>query len=113
MTTQKHLRAVNRAIKAAALDEEGIDAPLSELLRDLARKMDRSDGEPSDRLLAAYLSATKDLARSMARRPKTPPVPQEPAPSAAPGGPPALHVVEESPLAKLRRKDRANSAQAS
>lgn len=112
MATQKHLRAVNRAIKAAGLDEEGIDAPLSELLRDLARKMDRSEGEPSDRLLAAYLSATKDLTRSMARRPKSPP-PVEPGPVAAPSGPPALHVVEESPLAKLRRKDRAKATHAS
>lgn len=112
MAAQKHLRAVNRAIRAAGLEEDGIDAPLSELLRDLARKMDRAEGEPSDRLLAAYLSATKDLSRSIARRPR----PKEPEPPVTPpaaASPSGLHAVEESPLAQLRKKDRKQATRAS
>lgn len=108
MAGRKHLIAVNRAIKVAGLDERGLDGPMVELLRDLARRMDSagSDGPPLN-LMRSYLSATKDLARASTRRPR--PEPPEPGPKAAPAaepaaGAPALHIVEESTLDKLRRK---------
>lgn len=77
---------------------------MAELLRDLARKMDRcGDEPPSDRLLAAYLSATKDLRRvtvAAARAKPTAPV----APVVEqPMGP---RAVERSPLDKLRDEKR-------
>lgn len=63
MASRKHLIAVNRAIKAAGLDERGLDAPMIELVRDLARQMDSCDGPAPVRLQGNYLSATKDLSR--------------------------------------------------
>lgn len=64
MASRKHLIAVNRAIKAAGLDERGLDAPMIELVRDLARQMDSCDGPAPVRLQGNYLSATKDLSRA-------------------------------------------------
>jgi len=110
VATRKHLLAVNRAIRASNLDELGLDAPLAELLRDLARLMDRAgeDG-PSSKLLSAYLSATKDL-----RRATSPRSARSRAATAAteagddPESPAPLKLVEESPLDKIRRnKNRA------
>lgn len=112
MATRKHLLAVNRAIRASNLDELGIDAPLAELLRDLARLIDRAgeDG-PSSKLLSAYLSATKDL-----RRATSPRSARSRAATAAtdadddPESPAALKLVEESPLDKIRRNKTARPA---
>ena len=103
MAGRKHLLAVNRAIKSAGLDEKGLDGPIAELLRDLARRMDSAgpDGPPLN-LMRAYLSATKDLQRATSRRPRARPA--ELAPQAAPAASPAkLQIVEENPLERVRR----------
>lgn len=105
MGSRRHLVAVNRAIRAADLDEQGLDAPIVELVRDLARQMDSlgPDG-PSSRLLAAYLSATKDLTRATTRRRAVKPA-EKPAQgsSEAAVSPPSLSIVEENPLDRIRR----------
>lgn len=109
MARRRHLVAVNRSIRAAALDETGIDAALVELLRDFARQMDSAgvDGPPA-RLVSAYLSAQKDLVRAITRnsvrkRPQA-------AASSAPAAPAqALRIVEETTLEKLRKKKRQAS----
>lgn len=105
MGSRRHLVAVNRAIRAADLDEQGLDAPIVEFVRDLARQMDSvgPDG-PSSRLTAAYLSATKDLTRATLRRRAAKPAERAPErPAEAPDGPPALTIVEENPLDRIRR----------
>lgn len=100
---QKHLWAANRSLWAAQLDETGLDASMCEFLRDSARQSDKLglDGV-SARLISAFLSAQKDLARAAARKPRlmAPVVAAEPAP---------LRAVEESPLEKLRRKKASGS----
>lgn len=103
MSSRRHLIAVNRAIRAAGLDERGIDAPLVELLRSLARQMDSAgpDG-PTSRLVAAYLSATKDLTRATSRRAVVRRAPQVEAPSEKP----ILQAVKESDLETLRKEKR-------
>lgn len=109
MPGRKHLIAVNRSIKAAGLDDKGIDAALVELLRDLARRMDNAgaDGPPLN-LYRSYLSATKDLARAGSRKPAPKPR-EEAANESAAQGAPALTIVEETPLEKLRRKKRRSA----
>lgn len=105
LAARKHLLAVNRAIRASNLDEMGLDAPLTELLRDLARQMDRAgeDG-PSSKLLSAYLSATKDLRRAVSPRSvRSRGVPPAPLADEDPESPAPLKLVEESPLDKIRR----------
>lgn len=106
MAVQKHLRAVNKVIRAADLDEDGLDAAIVELARDLARQMDKSiEGGPSARLMASYLSATINLGRAAARnsKVKSPALVAEPEQPVVMTGPVA---VEESPLDKLRREKR-------
>jgi hypothetical protein len=100
---RKHLIAANRSIKAAGLDENGLDASLCEFLRDCARQLDAKgmDGV-SARLISAFLSAQKDVARAAARKP----APKSPEPS-SPGSATQMTgpvAVEESPLDRLRRK---------
>lgn len=106
---RKHLMAVNRGIKAAGLDEHGVDAMLVEFLRDAARQIDEKgmDGVTA-RLISAYLSGQKDLVRAAGRKPvaKAPQVPASVAVEAEPApvvmtGPVA---VEESKLERLRKK---------
>jgi hypothetical protein len=63
---QKHLRAINRAIKAAGHAITETEDGLVETLRTLARQMDDSGENPSTRLTTAYLSAQRDLARLLA-----------------------------------------------
>jgi hypothetical protein len=104
---RKHLMAVNRAIKSANLDTNPLDAPMVELLRDLARKMDAAgkDGPPLN-LMRAYLSATKDLSRASARKP----VAKTPVPESSVSEPVEMTgpvAVEESPLDRLRRKKKS------
>lgn len=107
MAGRKHLIAVNRAIKAAGLDEKGLDAPMIELVRDLARQMDSCDGPAPVRLQGNYLSATKDLGRA-ARAARTARAAAERKEAAAakaqppvPGGKPALQLVEDPPVNPL------------
>ncbi|MGV8912229.1 MAG: hypothetical protein ACOH14_06375 [Rhodoglobus sp.] len=111
LAARKHLMAVNRAIRAANLDELGIDAPLAELLRDLARQMDKAgeDGPPT-RLLASYLSATKDLRRAISpRSARARSVVEVEEPGGDPDSPRALTLVKESPLDQIRKnKSRAH-----
>ena len=104
MAGRKHLVAVNRAIKSANLDEMGLDAPIVELARDLARRLDTfTAGEAPLNLMRSYLSATKDLSRANARKAR--PTSAEPRTSTATASAPAkLHAVEENPLAKARRQ---------
>lgn len=104
--------AVNRALKAGRFDETGIDSPLIELLRTLARQMDAAveadeDG-PSQRLEQAYLAALRTLTHPSRRRlygvgagerPE-----EEDETEKAPLEPPQLTVVGESALDRIRRK---------
>lgn len=61
---QTHIRAVNRTINALGLDRNERYSANVEIARTLARQMDDAAPEPSTRLVAAYLSALKDLQRS-------------------------------------------------
>lgn len=61
---QTHIRAVNRTIRAAGLDNDDRYSAIVEVARTLARQMDESGHEPSTRLVAAYLSALKDINRA-------------------------------------------------
>ncbi|HYH13338.1 MAG TPA: hypothetical protein VD789_13355 [Thermomicrobiales bacterium] len=109
MTGRRHLVAANRSIRAAGLDEQGVDASLCEFLRDAARQIDAKgmDGV-SARLVSAFLSAQKDVARAAARKPVSKPA--EAAPVQAPASPAPLRAVEKTPLQKLRDKQRSRSA---
>jgi hypothetical protein len=69
---QAHIRALNRALKAAGAQLTAQDDALVETLRTLARQMDDAGGNPGTRLTACYLSAQRDLARVLtATRGKT------------------------------------------
>lgn len=108
MASRKHLVAVNRTIKSAGLDENGVDSMLVEFLRDLARRMDSAgpDGPPLN-LVRAYQSAYKDVARASNRTAaRKPPEPPTTTPQQGEGAP-QLHIVEESPLEQLRNKKKA------
>ncbi len=63
MTT--HRAAVETAIAAAGAKLGPTDQPLVELLRILADQVDAAGPDPSTRLSAAYLSALKDLRRTL------------------------------------------------
>ena len=116
MSLGSHFEDVEIAVAAAGLDADGVDRVLVGLLRSLAKKMDAADGEPSDRLLASYLSASKDLMRTVAARAKVaeaaaraaartaPPATAAPS-SPDPTQPPQLRAVEVSPLDQLRHKE--------
>ncbi|ERG63529.1 hypothetical protein L332_03550 [Agrococcus pavilionensis RW1] len=109
MAGRKHLMAVNKAIRAAGLDESGVDAPTIELARDLARKIDAVGAEnASTRLTDAYLSASGRLTRAAARvrseRERAERAASSGRGRAAPpaadegAGAPRLELVEKSPL---------------
>lgn len=67
MASRKHLVAVNRMIRAAELEELGLDAAIVELARDCAREMDAAtEGRPLN-LVRAYQSSLKDLQRAAER----------------------------------------------
>lgn len=107
--SRRHLMAVNKAVRAAGLDEQGLDAPMVELTRDLARQMDAAsvDG-PSARLFAAYLSATKDLSRAAERvaaeKRRGKPASEGGAPEVGADGRAKLQAVEKDPLAAFNEK---------
>jgi hypothetical protein len=63
---QTHIRALNRALKAAGAQLTEQDDALVETLRTLARQMDDAGGNPGTRLTACYLSAQRDLGRLLA-----------------------------------------------
>lgn len=69
---QKHLRAINRAIRGAGETLGDTEQGLIETLRTLARQMDAAGENPSTRLTTAYLSAQRDMARllSTERKPQ-------------------------------------------
>lgn len=112
MTQRTRLEDVEIAVAAAGLEPDGVDAILVGLLRALAHKIDSAgDDGPSDRVLAAYVSAQKDLARTIAARQRAAEVALRRAapssqsePGAGPTEPPKLRAVEESPLDRIRRK---------
>lgn len=62
--TRAHLVALNRTIKALDIEDNPRYAANIELSRTLARQMDQAMPEPGTRLVAAYLSAIKDLQKS-------------------------------------------------
>jgi hypothetical protein len=63
---ERHAKAIEAAIASGKSRLSDDQAPLIELIRVLADQMDAAgtDG-PSSRLAAAYLSALKDLSRSL------------------------------------------------
>jgi hypothetical protein len=114
MASRARLVAVNRVVKAGALDENGVDAAIVAQARDLARMLDKFEDEnPPLNLLRLYDSALTKMQRAVERKltanrgRKS----VEPEADAAPDpdSPPSLKIVEESPLEKLRREkqDRA------
>jgi hypothetical protein len=109
MASRECLVAVNRTIRSAGMDEKGQHAALIDLARNLARRIDRvgADEAPLN-LLRLYDSAVTKLERAAAPKP----VPRagrdegetEASAPVEPSGPPALTIVEESPLARIRRE---------
>lgn len=112
MASRACLVAVNRTIRTAGLDENGVHAALIEFARNLARRMDREGPEDAPlNLLRLYDSAVTKLERAAAPKP-TPRAGRpagEGAVSEAPEltGPPKLEIVEESPLDRVRNRKRA------
>lgn len=109
MASRVCLVAVNRTIRTSGLEEDGPHAALIEHARNLARRMDKvGPDEAPLNLLRLYDSAVTKLERAAA--PKR--VPRsardagetEVTEDAGPVGPPALKIVEESPLARVRRE---------
>lgn len=113
MASRACLVAVNRTIRAAGLDEDGVHAAVIGMARDLARRVDKvGPDEAPLNLLRLYDSALTKLQR--AATPKPAPkavrdageVPAAPEPSS----PPELKIVEESSLEKLRRQKQKRAA---
>lgn len=112
MASRQCLVEVNRTIRAAGLDEDGVHAALIGFARNLARRVDKvGPDEAPLNLLRLYDSAVTKLERAAAPKPvaKAARDAGETASSdeAVPVSPPALKIVEESPLEKLRRELRA------
>lgn len=109
MASRACLVAVNRTIRAAGLDEDGPHAALIDFARNLARRVDKvgADEAPLN-LLRLYDSAVTKLERAAAPKPSPRPGRDEgeteATAGAEPAGPPALKIVEESPLARVRRQ---------
>lgn len=117
MASRNYLVDVNRVVRAGGLDEEGVDAAAVRLARDLARRVDKvgADDAPLN-LLRLFQSAMKDLQRAVDRiaAAKSTRDPGEKAAGdvveeSAPLSPPALKIIEESPLEKLRKKKAAGA----
>lgn len=112
MASRARLVAVNRAVRAGDLDENGVDAAIVDQARNLARMLDAVDGTtPPLNLLRLYDSALTKLQRAVERNltAKRGRKSVEPEASDAPDpeSPPSLTIVEESPLEKLRREKSA------
>jgi len=69
VATRRHRNAVTRMLRASGLLKVPEEAPLIELLKDLAAEMDAGGGA---RTRADYLSALKDVRRVLAAAPGTP-----------------------------------------
>jgi hypothetical protein len=109
MASRQCLVEVNRTIRAAGLDEDGVHAALIGMARNLARRVDKvGPDEAPLNLLRLYDSAITKLERAAAPKPVPKPARDagetEAAADAAPAGPPDLKIVEESPLARIRRE---------
>jgi hypothetical protein len=63
MVSTVHRRAVTRMLRATGLARVGSEAPLVELVKELARQMDADGG--STRVQASYLSALKDVRKAV------------------------------------------------
>ncbi|WP_295788699.1 hypothetical protein [uncultured Microbacterium sp.] len=59
--SQRHIRALNRSIRARRLDEVDVAAPMVELGRDLARTLDRAG--VSARPVSMYRAVLGELRR--------------------------------------------------
>lgn len=120
MASRARLVAVNRVVKAGALDDAGVDAAIVAQGRDLARMLDKfDDSEPPTspplNLLRLYDSALTKLQRAVERnlsanRGRKAVEPESTDSPEMATSPPALTIVEESPLAKLRREKQARRA---
>lgn len=108
MASRACLVAVNRTIRASGLDEDGPHAALIDFARNLARRVDKvgADEAPLN-LLRLYDSAVTKLERAAAPKPVAKPARDagetEVTADAEPSGPPALKIVEESALDRIRR----------
>lgn len=64
MASQKHLRAVNRSVRASGLDKDDAAAAIVELARDFARQLDaKGINGVSARDLSGYRSVIRMLAQ--------------------------------------------------
>lgn len=112
MAARACLIAVNRTIRASGLKETGPHAALIDFARNLARRIDKAGpDEVPINVLRLYDSAITKLERAAATKAaaKVERTPAETAPSesAEPVSPPALTIVEESPLDRIRKKKHA------
>lgn len=111
----RHLAAVERMLSSSGLAKIDDEAPLVELLRDLAKQMDEGGGA---RVMQAYLSAQKDARRVLAAAPGDPGSrsdddPTEKPADAATGAEDASGEPEESPeVASFARFKRAKGGAA-
>ncbi len=108
MASRQCLVAVNRTIRAAKLDEDGVHAALIDMARNLARRVDKvGPDEAPLNLLRLYDSALTKLERAAAPKPAPRSGRDEGETDATdvvePAGPPELKIVEESPLDRIRR----------
>lgn len=108
MASRQCLVAVNRTVRQSGLDEDGPHAALIDFARNLARRVDKvgADEAPLN-LLRLYDSALTKLERAAAPKP-VPRAARDAGETDASGtpelsSPPALTIVEESPLDKVRR----------
>ena len=67
---KRHATAMQAAIESGKNRLSDDHAPLIELCRVLADQMDEAAAGPSARLVAAYLSALKDMSRALATTPR-------------------------------------------
>ncbi|WP_374978107.1 hypothetical protein ACEYYH_10525 [Microbacterium trichothecenolyticum] len=117
MASRQCLVAVNRTIRAAGLEEDGVHAALIDMARNLARRVDKVGAEDAPlNLLRLYDSALTKLERAAAPKP----VPRsgrgggesEASESVEPTSPPSLAIVEEKPLDRIRRRKAEAAARA-
>lgn len=64
-----HVESLEEGLDGSRLPSRAEHAPLVALLRTLAAQMDAAGVDPSTRLVAAYLSALKDMRRAIAELP--------------------------------------------
>jgi hypothetical protein len=86
MSSQRHLRALNRSLRARGLDVDDVAAPWVELAKDLARDLDAYGiGGVSAGTLGAYRGVMRELRiLGRERAPQSVTAPQGDAPESAP-----------------------------